>query len=71
MNQINSPPADEPLADGVTVTARRLGICRAQIYNEINAGRLFARKAGRRTLIERTEQLRWITALPGMKQAPA
>ena len=71
MHKSNSTPANEPLADGVTDTARRLGICRAQVYNEINALRLFARKAGRRTLIERTEQLRWITALPGMKQAPA
>ena len=64
MHIFNSPLADEPLADGVADTARRLGICRAQIYNEINALRLFAKKAGRRTLIERSEQARWLAALP-------
>ncbi|MFM5924583.1 MAG: helix-turn-helix domain-containing protein [Novosphingobium sp.] len=54
----------EPLADTIKVAAARLGICRAQIYNEIAAGRIMARKAGRRTLIERTEQERWLTSLP-------
>ena len=71
MHNFISPPADEPLADGVAATARRLGICRAQVYNEINASRLFARKAGRRTLIERTEQARWMSALPAMKRSAA
>lgn len=54
----------EPLADPVQVAATRLGICRAQLYKEMAAGRLSARKAGRRTLIERTEQARWMAALP-------
>lgn len=60
----------EPLADPVPVAATRLGICRAQIYKEMAAGRLSARKAGRRTLIERTEQARWLAALP-LKAASA
>ena len=68
MTSTNTPRADEPLADSVAVTARRLGCCVAQIYNEINAHRLVARKAGRRTLIERTEQARWIAALPEMRR---
>lgn len=54
----------EPLADAVVVAAKRLGICRAKAYQEISAGRLMARKAGRRTLIERAEQARWLAALP-------
>ncbi|MFM5954212.1 MAG: DNA-binding protein [Novosphingobium sp.] len=54
----------EPLADTVVVAAIRLNICRAQLYKEIAAGRITARKAGRRTLIERTEQERWLTSLP-------
>ena len=60
----------EPLADTVLVAATRLGICRAQLYKEMAAGRLSARKAGRRTLIERTEQSRWLAALP-LKAASA
>ncbi len=54
----------ETLADTVVVAAARLGICRAQLYKEIGAGRLVARKAGRRTLIERTAQHAWLLALP-------
>ena len=60
----------EPLADPVLVAAARLGICRAQLYKELSAGRITARKAGRRTLIERTEQARWMAALP-LKAASA
>ena len=58
------PISYEPLADTVIVAAARLNMCRAQLYKEIAAGRLFARKMGRRTLIERTEQERWLTSLP-------
>ena len=54
----------EPLADTVVIAAARLGICRAQLYRELAAGRIVARKAGRRTLIERTEQRRWLAELP-------
>ena len=56
----------EPLADSVVVAAKRLGICRAKAYQEISSGRLVARKAGRRTLIERAEQARWLDSLPMM-----
>ena len=63
----------EPLADDVAATAARLSASIAQIYKEIGAGRLTARKMGRRTLIERTEQARWLSALPVMvaKTSPA
>lgn len=54
----------EPIADDPAAAAKRLGICRAQLYIELAAGRLVARKAGRRTLLERTEQDRWLAALP-------
>ncbi len=59
----------ETLADDVATTAARLSICPAQIYKEIGAGRLVARKMGRRTLIERREQARWLSALPIMATA--
>ena len=56
----------EPLADDIATTASRLSICPAQIYKEIGAGRLIARKMGRRTLIERSAQALWLSALPVM-----
>lgn len=59
----------QPLADAVESAAMRLGICRAQLYKEIAAGRISARKLGRRTLIERSEQQRWLSALP-LKTSP-
>lgn len=66
MTSHERPPTmtHEPLADPVAVAAMRLGICRAKTYLEIAAGRLTAKKAGRRTLILRTEQERWLSALP-------
>lgn len=54
----------EILADNVIAAAARMGICRAQLYKEISKGTLVARKLGRRTLIERAEQARWMTSLP-------
>ena len=64
---------NEALADDVATTAARLSTCVAQIYKEISSGRMTARKMGRRTLIERTEQARWLSALPimGAKASPA
>jgi len=61
----------EPLADAVADAAARLGICRAKLYMEIAAGRLIARKVGRRTIIERTAQEAWLAALPVMGGAAA
>lgn len=56
--------AIEPLADTVAIAATRLGICRAELYKQLAAGAIRARKMGRRTLIERVEQDRWLAALP-------
>ena len=61
--------SNEPLADSVAGAAKRLGTSRSAVYLELQAGRLVGRKAGRRTLIERTEQLRWLTSLPVMGAA--
>jgi len=54
----------EPLADSVDVAAARMGIGRVQLYKEAKEGRLELRKCGRRTLVTRTEQARWVNALP-------
>lgn len=54
----------EPLADSVTVAAKRLGISRSALYLELKAGRLRGLKAGRRTIISRAAQVDWLAALP-------
>ena len=43
---------------------------RTTAYEEINAGRLTARKRGSRTLIAREEALRWFRSLPPFVQPP-
>jgi excisionase family DNA binding protein len=40
------------------------GICRTKIYEEINTGRLPAKKMGRRTLIPKSKYKGWIDNLP-------
>lgn len=59
----------EPLADAIPVAAGRLNICKATLYSEIRAGRIVARKFGRRTLVERSEQSKWLASLPAMASA--
>lgn len=39
-------------------------IGRTAVYEEMKAGRLQARKCGRRTLIPRSEAERWLASLP-------
>lgn len=60
----SQPFFPEPLADPLNAAARRMGISRAGAYNLINRGALTAVKAGRRTLVLRTEQQRFVDALP-------
>lgn len=43
---------------------RRFGVGRTTAYEEINAGRLVAKKRGARVLIERSEARRWFSNLP-------
>ena len=47
------------------------GMGRSYIYQEIKAGRLIVRKAGRRTLILRDEGLAWLANLPAKNQRRA
>ncbi len=48
-------------------TANRLG--RTFVYSEIKAGRLSAVKAGTKTLILKSEALRWLRSLPQLHKA--
>ena len=54
-------PAD-PLVDSIVEAAARLKVSRTQIFTEIRAGRLDRMKVGRRTLISRAAQARWVAS---------
>jgi hypothetical protein len=51
--------------------AHRNSISRAQVYIELKAGRLNARKVGSATLITIEDESAWLGALPTMKSAAA
>jgi excisionase family DNA binding protein len=59
-----SPTEDQPAAYRPAGAARRMGISRSQLYVELAAGRLKARKHGKCTLITATEIDRWLAELP-------
>lgn len=44
------------------------GIGRTAAYAEMKAGRLSAKKFGRRTIILKSEAERWLTSLPSQRQ---
>ena len=44
-------------------------ICKATFYVQLKAGRIAARKAGKKTLILKAEAERWANALPELKAA--
>jgi predicted site-specific integrase-resolvase len=50
--------ADEPLADGVAVAAKRLGVSKGLLYKLSKAGKVRLVKLAGRTLITREEQAR-------------
>lgn len=55
-----------PLVGGLSVeeAARFLGIGRSLVFEEIKAGRLVARKAGRRTIIAFDDAVAYLHSLP-------
>lgn len=65
--------APEPIAVTRQQGARMLGLSVTEIDDERRAGRLVARKHGRKVLIPVTELRRWLDALPSdeMRFAPA
>jgi excisionase family DNA binding protein len=68
MTDITVAPT-EPLAVGITDAIRLSGVGRSTIFDEIKAGRLKARKAGRRTLILRDDLKAWLNSFPLVKAA--
>ena len=64
----NMTMATEP-AGALTVNefCETYRVGRNTFYNELKAGRLEARKAGKKTLILKTEAARWANALPKLE----
>lgn len=59
----------EPAAFSVNEFVAWAGITRTRCYDEINAGKLKARKLGSRTMILRSDGEAWLEALPVMETA--
>ena len=55
---------DAPLAYDVLAAAKKVGVGRSTIFEEISSGNLIARKVGRRTLIRHEDLVAWTAALP-------
>jgi excisionase family DNA binding protein len=53
-----------PQAMSIPVFCQTYGIGRSSVYEEIGAGRLPIKKAGRRTLITRKDADAWLERLP-------
>jgi excisionase family DNA binding protein len=49
---------------------KKYGVGRTTTYGEIKAGRLKARKAGRRTIITEDDAEEWLSKLPVLPEAP-
>jgi hypothetical protein len=56
------------LAYSIGRLAKECDVGRSSIYEEIGAQRLVARKIGRRTIIRRSDAIRWLRALPILGQ---
>jgi excisionase family DNA binding protein len=54
----------EFLAISIEEAARRAGVGRGYLYQQISRGHLRARKAGRRTLIALADLAAWLEGLP-------
>ena len=52
------------LAYGIEEAAKVSGVGRSKVYEEIGAGRLIARKVGKRTIILAGDLNAWLKALP-------
>ncbi len=65
---ISVPPgtskAPEPLAYDVATAARIMGVSKSTIFNELKAGRITAKKLGRKTLLTRAAIDAWLANLP-------
>ncbi len=58
---------DERFCYSIADVVEMSGVCRTVVYGEIKAGRLKARKLGRRTLILVRDFETWLSTLPWAK----
>ncbi len=58
------------MAFSIDEAARRADSCRDKIYGDINAGKLKARKNGRRTIILASDLEAYLNALPPLEPKP-
>jgi excisionase family DNA binding protein len=58
---------DETAALTIDEYCRAYRICRETAYREIRAGRLPARKLGRKTLVLRADAEAWAASLPALR----
>jgi excisionase family DNA binding protein len=61
--------SSERFGYAVSEAAEVSGVGRTVLYDEIRAGRLTARKIGRRTVILRDDLMRWLRERPVLKTA--
>ena len=62
---------DTPLAYTVRQACAQLSISRSTLYEEIAAGRLLAKKIGKKTLIPTSAARAWLDTLPAKGRACA
>jgi hypothetical protein len=55
------------LAYSIERLAKMTDLSRSSLYEEIAAGRLVARKSGRRTIVTRRDAIRWLRSLGQMR----
>ncbi|HSP45790.1 MAG TPA: helix-turn-helix domain-containing protein [Chthoniobacterales bacterium] len=55
----------EKLAYSIYDVTKLTGVGRSFVYEQIKAGRLVVKKAGRRTLVFDTDLKAWLASLPG------
>ena len=65
-----TPTTPDKLAYSIDDWCATADVGRTFIYQEIAAGRLIARKAGRRTLILDSDGRAWLAGLPAVSEVP-
>jgi excisionase family DNA binding protein len=64
LDKVKEPSMSNRISLSVDEAATAAGIGQTKLREEINAGRLIARKLGKRTLIAMTDLETWIANLP-------
>lgn len=70
LHYIQNSERDEAEAFDIASFCQRFRINRTAFYRELDAGRLVAKKVGRRTIITKADALRWLENLPEQRPSP-